>query len=277
MIKPETVPSLYKYIYGPVHSWRLGVSLGIDPLSRKEKICNYDCVYCQLGPSLKLAKKRRIFVPTEELVREVCSFDAAKIDYLTFSGRGEPTLASNLGDMIRAIKKVRREPVAVITNSSFFHLPAVRDELSAADCVLAKLDAGTAEVFEAVDKTDGAVRFTEMVDGIRAFRQIFSGKLALQMMFVAENIYQAAEMARIAKAINADEIEINTPTRACPARALNEREIEAIKVSFEGLPAISIYERPVRISSPVSQTDTIRRRGRELPSRDNRSPIDRDA
>lgn len=268
--------SAYKYIYGPVHSWRLGVSLGIDPLSRKEKICNYDCVYCQLGPSLKLFKKRQVFVPTDALVSEVQRFNAAKLNYLTFSGRGEPTLASNLGEMIRAIKKVRKEPIAVITNSSFFHCADVREGLSAADCVLAKLDAGTPDVFESVDQTQGAVNFSEIVDGIRAFRQIFSGKLALQMMFVAENIHQAAAMAKIAKGINADEIEINTPTRACPAKALDEKEIGAIKASFKGLPAITIYERPVQMSSPVDQKDTLRRRGRELPGRNNRSPLDRD-
>jgi wyosine [tRNA(Phe)-imidazoG37] synthetase (radical SAM superfamily) len=277
MIKPETIPSTYKYIYGPVHSWRLGTSLGLDPISRKEKVCNYDCVYCQLGPSLKLFKKRQVFVPTDELVSEVRAFDSTKIDHLTFSGRGEPTLASNLGDMIREIKKVRKEPIAIITNSSFFYCPDVRDDLSAADCVLAKLDAGTSDIFEAVDQTQGAVKFSDIVDGIRAFRQIFSGKLALQMMFVAENLHQAAVMAKIAKSINADEIEINTPTRACPARALNEKELEVIKASFEGLPAISIYERPVTMSAPVDQADTLRRRGRELPGRNNRSPLDRDA
>lgn len=277
MIKQETIPSTYKYIYGPVNSWRLGVSLGIDPLSRKEKICNYDCVYCQLGPSSKLVNKRQVFVPTEALVTEVSRFNAVKVNYLTFSGRGEPTIASNLGDMIRGIKKVRKEPIAIITNSSFFHIPDVRGDLSGADCVLAKLDAGTPDVFEAVDQTQGAVKFTDIVDGIRAFRQIFSGKLALQMMFVAENIHQAVSMAKIAKSINADEIEINTPTRACPARALDEKEIAAIKASFEGLPAVSIYERPFAISAPVDQADTLRRRGRELPGRNNRSPLDRDA
>lgn len=276
MGKEKKVSSGYKYIYGPVHSWRLGVSLGIDPLSHKEKICNYDCVYCQLGPSIKLVHKRRVFVPTDALVSEVRNFNDVKLNYLTFSGRGEPTLASNLGEMITEIKKVRKEPIAIITNSSFFHLPDVRNELSIADCVLAKLDAGTPDVFESVDQTQGGVKFSNIVDGIRAFRQIFTGKLALQMMFVAENLHQAASMAKIAKSINADEIEINTPTRACPARALNEKEIDVIKASFEGLPAISIYERPIVMSSPVNQRDTLRRRGRELPSRDNRSPLDRE-
>lgn len=277
MNKETKAPSAFKYVYGPVHSWRLGVSLGIDPISRKEKVCNYDCVYCQLGPSPKLISKRQVFVPTDELVREVRDFKDVPIDYLTFSGRGEPTLASNIGDMIRAIKKVRKERVAVITNSSFLHLPDVRDDLSVADCVLAKLDAGTPEVFEEVEQTHGTIDFQTMVDGIRAFRQVFSGKLALQMMFVAENIHQAGAMAKIAKTINADEIEINTPTRACPARALNENEIEVIKGAFAGLPAISIYERPVSMSDPVNSADTLKRRGRELPGRNNRSPLDRDA
>ncbi len=84
----------YKYIYGPVFSWRLGRSLGIDPISKEKKICTFDCLYCQLGKTDRLTNIRSMFVPTVEIIKEIRKIPPLKIDYLTFSGRGEPTLAS---------------------------------------------------------------------------------------------------------------------------------------------------------------------------------------
>lgn len=99
----------FKYIYGPVPSWRLGSSLGIDLLSRDEKICSFDCTYCQLGRNTNRQTARGTYVSVGEAVREIESLPDINIDYLTFSGRGEPTLASNLGDAITALKSIRRE------------------------------------------------------------------------------------------------------------------------------------------------------------------------
>src|ERR1041385_6644219 len=129
MSKGQTMAGGFKYIYGPVYSWRLGISLGIDPISRKEKICNYDCVYCQLGPTTQWVLERQVFIPTENVIEEIGRLKDIPLDYLTFSGRGEPTLAANLGQMIRGLKKIRREKIAVITNSSLLHSPDVQDDL----------------------------------------------------------------------------------------------------------------------------------------------------
>jgi len=87
-------------IYGPVPSWRLGKSLGIDLLSAKGKTCCFDCVYCQLGRTLHLLTERRQFVSLEHLAEELESVKGLDIDYVTFSGMGEPALASNLGEAI---------------------------------------------------------------------------------------------------------------------------------------------------------------------------------
>jgi len=98
----------YKYIYGPVDSWRLGRSLGVDLISRDDKICTFDCVYCQVGKIATFSDRREVFVPTEEIIGEIKSLPSLEIDYVTFSGRGEPTLAENLGEVIREIKKMCR-------------------------------------------------------------------------------------------------------------------------------------------------------------------------
>jgi wyosine [tRNA(Phe)-imidazoG37] synthetase (radical SAM superfamily) len=108
------------------------------------------------------------------------------IDYITLSGRGEPTLAINLGDIIRALKKVRKEAIAVITNSSLMHLPDVKDELSAADFVIAKLDAFFAGIFHGHKSTFQGAEFDVIVRGINEFKRHFRGKFALQIMFIKE-------------------------------------------------------------------------------------------
>lgn len=252
----------YQYIYGPVYSWRLGISLGIDPLSCTEKICNYDCVYCQLGPTTRWVTERKEFVSTATLMNEIQSLPKTPIDYFTFSGRGEPTLASNLGEMIRKLKSTRSEKVAVITNSSLLHCPDVQDDLAQADFVLAKLDASSTTFFERIDNSRGLIDFPRMIEGLKTFRRSFKGKLALQMMFIEDNKDCAAAMANIARTIGADEIEINTPTRPCGSEPLDKRTIEGIKQNFDGLPVVTVYEREIKTVEPLDRRQAVRRHGR---------------
>ncbi len=133
-------------IYGPVPSWRLGRSLGIDLLPGRGKTCSFDCVYCQLGRTTGLASERQVFVETDRLRSELDALPltAADVDYLTFSGTGEPTLADNLGEAIARIRRwpaLQGVPVAVLTNATLLSRPDVCQDLAAADLVVAKLDA----------------------------------------------------------------------------------------------------------------------------------------
>ena len=131
----------YQYIYGPVSSWRLGRSLGVDAISHaRGKLCNYDCIYCQVGKTKIFNTKRKIFVPTLKILREIESFPRTKIDYITFSGLGEPTLAKNLGQLIKGIRKIRKNKIAIITNASLINQKNVRKDLLLADLVMLKLD-----------------------------------------------------------------------------------------------------------------------------------------
>ena len=138
-----------KYIYGPVYSWRLGMSLGIDPLTDKRKICNFDCPYCQLGRTAKFYTQREDFVPVETILTEIKAMPPMRIDCYTFSGRGEPTLAKNLGAMIRAVREATGGKIAVITNAGLIDRPDVQEDLFLADWVLAKLRCRRPGVFSA--------------------------------------------------------------------------------------------------------------------------------
>ena len=252
----------YKYIYGPVPSWRLGSSLGIDPVSYKEKICSFDCIYCQVGRTKIFSDERKIFVPTAEVVKELCSLPPLAIDYITFSGRGEPTLAKNLGEMIKAVKEVRNEKVAVLTNSSLLDREDVVQDLLSADFVAVKLDASSQEIFEKINKPIEMVKFDTVLRAIKDFRRIFKGKLALQIMFMEDNKKYAREIARIAKEIGPDEVQLNTPLRPCGAGPLSESELDGIEGYFDGLNVISVYKAEKKKIKPISDEATLRRRGK---------------
>jgi wyosine [tRNA(Phe)-imidazoG37] synthetase (radical SAM superfamily) len=251
-----------KYIYGPVPSWRLGASLGIDPISDRDKICTFDCVYCQLGRTVRFTEKRKIYVPVDKIMDEINFLPPINVDYLTFSGRGEPTLAENLADIIRAVKKLREEKIAVLTNSSLLHKKEVREDLLLADFVVAKLDAGCEESFGIVNKPIKNITFHQIVDGIKEFRVVYRGKMALQVMFVEANIKDAQELSQLARAIGPDELQINTPLRPCGVQPLSHEEIIRIKEYFEGMNVSTVYEARKKHVTPISEKNTLIRRGK---------------
>ncbi len=252
----------YKYIYGPVPSWRLGSSLGIDLLSQKEKICNFDCIYCQLSRTKKYTESRKEYVSANKVIEEIKSLPPVKIDYFTFSGRGEPTLAKNLGESIEAVKKIRKEPVAVLTNSSLMTKKDVRGELLLADFVVAKLDACSQDSLDVMNNPEKNIKFENILDGIKEFRKEYKGKLGLQIMFLKENRDKAKELAKLSKEINLDEVQINTPLRACAVNPLSKEEILEIKEYFKGSNVVSVYDTEHIKVSPISTDDTLRRRGK---------------
>jgi wyosine [tRNA(Phe)-imidazoG37] synthetase (radical SAM superfamily) len=252
----------FQYVYGPVPSWRVGSSLGVDLLSQKDKICSYDCVYCQLGRTRTLTVTRQVYVPDEEILKEVEELRDMSIDYITFSGRGEPTLAENLGSLIRTIRKIRRESIAVITNSSLIDRQDVRSELSQADFVIAKLDASSRESFINVNQPCKGIDFDAVITGMKEFKKHFKGKLALQVMFIRENLKDAEKIAGIAHDIYPDEVQINTPLRPCGVESLGEEEMSEIKSCFKDLNAITVYESRKKYIKPISDANTLKRRGK---------------
>jgi len=250
----------FKYIFGPVRSWRLGRSLGVDPLSLKSKICNMDCIYCQLGKTRHLINERKIYVPTKDVMEEISRIPLHLVDHITFAGRGEPTLALNLGEMIRAIKDARHEKIAVLTNSSLMNLKEVREDLMGADFVLAKLDAGDQSFFETVDKGKG-LDLEKIIRGIAQFREDFKGKLALQIMLVDQNIENIEQIAKISRRLGANEIQLDTPFRPCAIKPLERQRIQWAKKFFTDMPVITVFDEPHKESKPIDEKATMSRHG----------------
>jgi wyosine [tRNA(Phe)-imidazoG37] synthetase (radical SAM superfamily) len=205
---------------------------------------------------------RQLYVPEEEILKELDMLPETSIDYITFSGRGEPTLAKNLGYAINAVKAARQEKIAVITNSSLMDRQEVREELSQADLIIAKLDASSQESFIKINHPCRGIEFNAVVEGIKEFKKCFRGKLALQIMFMEENLIYAEEIVCVANEILPDEVQINTPLRPCNVDPLSKEDISEIKELFSGLNAISVYESQKKYIKPISDADTLKRRGK---------------
>jgi wyosine [tRNA(Phe)-imidazoG37] synthetase (radical SAM superfamily) len=158
-----------KYIYGPVASWRLGRSLGVDILSTAGKTCSFDCIYCQLGRTVNRTTERRVYVPPEAIARELAAM-AHRIDdiadMVTFSGMGEPTLGANLGEVVKVIRSHCRKPIAILTNAALITDEHVREDLKRLDIVVAKLDAPHQRLFERVNRpVSGTIKLDAILEG----------------------------------------------------------------------------------------------------------------
>jgi len=248
-------------IYGPVASWRLGRSLGIDLLNARRKVCDFDCVYCQLGKTRRYVVEPEEFINLEQLNREIESLRPIDADYATFSGMGEPTLAGNLGEAIEMARSILDLPVAVLTNSSLMSREDVRKRLARADVVVAKLDAPNDGLFSLVNKPASGLRFDLILDGMKRFRGIYRGKLALQVMFVQANEDYAQGIAELARSISPDEVQINTPLRPSKAKPLPPENIANIRAVFSNLRnVVTVYEAPSHKVRPLDLAETLRRR-----------------
>ncbi len=225
----------YKHLFGPVPSRRLGRSLGVDlvPL----KLCPFDCIYCQLGRTSLKTAQRKAYVPAEEVLRELADFIAsgAERDYITLSGSGEPTLHSDLGRIIRSIKEMTDTPVAVLTNGALLWDVQVRGELAPADVVLPSLDAGDEETFQRINRPCSEVSFERLVEGLKAFRDEYAGRIHLEVFLVAgvnDSDEQVRKIRAVAGEIRPDRIDVNTvarPPAEPDARAVEPDKLERLR------------------------------------------------
>ena len=246
-------------IYGPVPSWRLGRSLGIDVIATRSKVCSFDCLYCQLGNTIHPVTRRKEFVSLTDLAQELQAVKDVPIDYATFSGMGEPTLAENLGRAIELVKSTLHMPVAVLTNSSLMPREDVRRELALADVVVAKVDAPTEQLYHRINRPRARYNLAQVLQAIKTFRSEYRGKLALQMMFLDDNKDAAAAMAKLAEELSPDEVQINTPLRPCAVKPLPPEEIADIRRAFSALNGVvTVYEASRPQVSPLNPGETLR-------------------
>ncbi|MGB9743900.1 MAG: radical SAM protein [Desulfurella sp.] len=172
-----------EFLFGPVPSRRLGLSLGINIIPHKT--CNYNCVYCEVGKTTNLTNKRQSFYNIEDIKKDFVEHvdKVGKFDFITFSGSGEPTLNKDLGELIKFVKSFNKAKIAVLTNGSLLYDQEVRRELYEADVVIPSLDAAIESTFKRINQPHKELNLKNIIEGLKLFTQEFSGEVWLEIVF----------------------------------------------------------------------------------------------
>lgn len=271
MVQESILFDTMQHVFGPVPSRRLGYSLGVDIIPPKH--CSFDCVYCQIGKTTHIETARKSFydphIIIDQVMEKVSNVDT--IDVITFSGSGEPTLNSDLGFMVREIKKRTKVPVAVITNGSLLPVSEVRKDIAQADIVLPSLDAVSQDVFEHINRPHPSLGIDAVIEGLKDFRGEFKGRIWLEIMLIKnvnDDFQHVKNMAEIVSHLNMDRVQLNTVTRPPSepsAMRLAARELEEIRSMFgPACEIISTFEKSVDIHVETSVAalilETLKRR-----------------
>ena len=185
------IKQIDKTIYGPVLSWRFGKSLGIDVIF-EISTCSFNCIYCQLGQIQRVTPERKVYISSEKVINDLKEFLSKNIEFdvITFSGSGEPTLATHLGE--------------------------VQKDLELIDRVICKLDAANDKTLKQINRPAENINIENIVAGIKSFKQSFKGILDIQMMFMPLNLAQIEDLANLLNEIQPASVQLNTPLRPYP-------------------------------------------------------------
>ena len=221
---------MYKHVFGPVPSRRLGISLGVDLVVSKS--CNLNCIFCECGATKKIQLKRQRFKDMNEILNEIQSvLEDIKPDYVTFSGSGEPTLSLDLGNISKAIKEDLKfkGKICLITNSLLLADKQVIKELEYIDLIIPTLNTLKQDIFEKIVRPDYRTSVDEIRKGfINLNNSNYKGKIWIEI-FILENINDNEEnFIEIANFLNSeniryDKIQLNTIDRVGA-----ERDLKAI-------------------------------------------------
>ncbi|HKL12405.1 MAG TPA: radical SAM protein [Halanaerobiales bacterium] len=206
-----------EYLYGPVPSRRLGLSLGIDLIPYK--ICSFNCIYCECGATTKLTNNREEFKPVDKIIEELDEYlkEDPELDYITFSGSGEPTLYLHIGEIIDFLREnYPQYDTALLTNSSLLSHKKVRNEIKNLDLIVPSLDSVIEENFQQINQPHKDIKLADIIDGLIKLREEFSGKMFLEV-FIVPGINDTKEeyekFKNILKKINPDRVQLNTLDR----------------------------------------------------------------
>ena len=224
---------MYKHVFGPVPSRRLGISLGVDLVVSKS--CNLNCIFCECGATKKIQLERQRFKDMNEILEEISAvLKDIKPDYITFSGSGEPTLSLDLGNISKAIKEDLKYQgkICLITNSLLLADVNLMKELEYIDLIVPTLNTLTQDIFEKIVRPDYRTSVEEIRKGfINLNKSKYKGKIWIEI-FILENINDSdknfVDIANFLKSENIryDKIQLNTIDRVGA-----ERDLKAI--SFE--------------------------------------------
>ena len=249
-------------IFGPVHSRRLGISLGINLLPADGKVCSFDCIYCECGfnedhrPSLPLPTREEVAQKLETKLQQMVA-DGQLPDVLTFAGNGEPTCHPHFAEIISDTIRLRdqycpKAKVSVLSNSTMIHRPQVHDALMRVDNNILKLDTVDPAYINKVDHPNGTYDVDQIIDRLKAFH----GHVIIQTMFMrgecnGESVDNTGDeyvnpWLEAVKAIAPQQVMIYTIDRETPTQGLLKATHEQLnhirdRVIAAGIPCSASY------------------------------------
>ena len=237
-----------KTIFGPINSRRFGSSLGID-LSPALKQCNFDCLYCELAPALTVDAQKSI-VSVEQIINELKEHLDERIDVITITANGEPTLYPHLDELIDEINNIKNNTqTLILTNSAMLVDGNVFNSLLKLDQVKLSLDAISDDIFKKIDRPHKDIKVDEVVKKVQEFSKAFKGKLFIEILFVHGLNDTKEEIAKLNHAllgIKASRIDLGTIDRppAYNVSGISYKELHEAALLFSS-------ELPIHIASRI--------------------------
>lgn len=249
-------------IFGPIHSRRLGISLGINLMPADGKVCSFDCIYCECGfnadhrPTLSIPTREEVADKLKQTLQRMTS-DGELPDVLTFAGNGEPTCHPHFAEIISDTIRLRNQycpqaKVCVLSNSTMIHRQQVHDALMLVDDNILKLDTINPQYINKVDRPNGQYDVNAIIERMK----VFNGHIIIQTMFMrgeylGESVDNTGEefvvpWLEVVKEIKPQQVMVYTIDRETPAHGLEKasrEQLDAIRdcVIAAGIPCTASY------------------------------------
>jgi len=225
------------YVFGPVPSRRLGLSLGVDLIP--PKTCTFDCLYCQVGRTTKRTVSPKPFVPVREVVEQVKKKLLKNVpDAITLAGSGEPTLHSEIDQVIASIKKMTKTKVAILTNGSLFWRKEIRNRVLEADVIMPTLTSTYDQTFKMIHNPHPELDLAMVIDGLKRLRQDYRGQMFLEVVLLGginDTEKEIEGLKAVIDQISPEKIQLNTvvrPPADSRAISLGTKKLEEIMTFF---------------------------------------------
>jgi wyosine [tRNA(Phe)-imidazoG37] synthetase (radical SAM superfamily) len=221
------------------------MSLGVDLLV--PKTCSLDCVYCESGKTTRLTLDRMAYVDSESVIQELSDYLSTepRLDYVTFSGWGEPLLSTGIPEIVRFIKsRFPRYKTALLTNGTLFYLKRSREDVREVDLIIASLDAVSGDVFKALNRPHHGLKPEDIIQGLVDLRKEYEHELWMEVFIVPGLNDTDSELEKLAYAlgrIGADKVQINSldrPGTESWVRPVEKSDLERIQKYFHSFEII---------------------------------------
>ena len=240
-----------QYVFGPVASRRLGISLGVDLV--RPKTCSLNCIYCEAKETTELTLERREYVPVDAVIAELDEVLRSKpeLDFITFSGSGEPTLNSGIGKVVTYLKKEHPEyKICLLTNGFALGDPKLRKEIEPVDRIIPSLDASNAEEFEMINRPHPDLKFDGFIRDLTDFCRNASNEIHLELFIVPgvnDSDESIARFVELIRPMKVSLVQLNTLDRPGvvdwikPSTAENTRRFIAALEPFVPVEAVGPF------------------------------------